>query len=136
MPNLTHSKGYRPSKQETSAIFEYIVTSLLRHVRVSTICKDLAVKYSLTERTINNYVKKARKYIAERPIMATEQAKKVMVSIYEEELRRCEHARDRIDVYKRLEHLYGLDDTTVNINHIKHNNVDDDKLIEIVQSDK
>jgi len=129
----SRKQGGKLSLADKGHIQEIIVTLLLRHARPSEI-NEACRQFGLTERSIRRYVAKAREYIAEKPLETAERAKRIVLAELEEELRRAEHSRDRIDIIKYRAKLLGLEDIEVNINH-KYSSIPTEKLIEVIQDE-
>ena len=129
----SRTAGQKLTKKEKGQVLEIIVSCLLRHTKPSQI-KSSLVKYNLSDRSISTYTRKAYEMIANRPLETVERAKRIVLSELEEEYRRAEHSRDRIDILKYKAKLLGLDDTNINVTH-KYDDISDDTLVEIVQGE-
>ena len=131
----TRSCGNKLSKAERGHIQEIIVTLLLKQAKPSEIYKACSI-FKLSDRMIRKYVENCKEMIATRPLETVDRAKRILYSELEALQAQAEHTRDKIDIIKYKAKLLGLDDNTVNIHHHKHNDIPEEKLIEVILEDE
>ena len=128
---LSRTVGNKLSTKEKGIVMELIVTLLLKQYRTSEVIREVQAVCKLSERSISTYITKCREMIAQRPLETVDRAKRILYTELEELQRTAEHTRDKIDIIKYKAKLLGLDDTTVNVHHHKHQEVPTEKLIEV-----
>ena len=134
MPKDSNNLPVKLSKYDRALCFEYIVSSILRFKRTSQIIAEVQLKWKLSTRVINTKIRKAKDYIATRPLPPPEQLISAHIAAREELLRQTDDKDIQRKILNDIAKLQGLDSSNINISlrSTPATQLPDNKLIEIV----
>ena len=89
-------------------------------------------EFGVAQKTAYNYLNRARSLAVQCPEQTASELRKIHVNMRLKLLQEAEHIRDKLEIEKDIARIQGLYEEKVLIEHRKAEDLEDDKLIELV----
>lgn len=135
LPNKNNSNKHCTKKEKSKRII-HIVKDILSLKSNAEIAHKRSEQWGVSEASVLKYITECNKLIAERPQESTQALISKHIAIREQIFTEAEHSRDKLQCVESIAKLQNLTPDRIIIQHEKYKDIDNDKLIEVLSSDK